>query len=243
MPKVTRKKHAMDEHEKAMRIANALLNMHGHASAYALLKRNYSGTRILNATTILSCLGKKVLDYHDGPFPRKLKEIHFKHACKMVKKVLSFFRYRCDRTKLMKTMLDEGGFVLTFPWSVIKDDEIQIPPMWKHSIFDNDLIDSDAFYLKTKAGVLSWWREFDVERSEPDSVVRVMVKFCDLFKDDISPLWNLCNVDHSRELVEEVYSECFADGKKEEDLIHMEKWILSLGYDQAVVDDIKGCLW
>ena len=104
---------------------------------------------------------------------------------------------------------------------------------------------SSTFYLSTKERVLEWFEGFnDAIRADPDSVKDTLVTFCDMFRENMTPLWELCNVEHNLDkFVEDVYSECFTDYTKEEDLEHVEEWILGLGYDKEFMDGIKEKLW
>lgn len=259
MPKIMREQNKKtkiveDDKEKVMRVTSLIMNRN---SVDQILSENFSEywrkRGAMKATDIVACIGENFDRYCDaldrmviGKTKREtLKQIYHDRACNKAKQVLRFFRQYCNRTTLMKNLLDEPE-IICFPWSVIKDDEIEHPDyiMWRDSVFENDVLDHpDSFYLKSKARVLEWWKEFDTQRSDPESIVKVMVTFYDLFKEDVGRLWDMCNVEHSLDLVEEIYSECFADGKQEQDLKHMEKWILSLGYSQSDMDGIKANLW
>lgn len=245
-----------DPNEKAQRIANVIMNSN-FGSVDNILIENFSEYWLkrgaMRATDIVACIGKHFDSYCialdrisllDKTHRHNLKTMYYDKACKRVKQVLCLFRKKCNRKRLMKNLLDEDGVI--FPWSVIKDDDLDHSDytLWRHNVFKEDLLYStENFYMGTKIRVLQWFAEFEVERSNPESVVEVLVKFCDLFKNDIHQLWNLCKVNHSRRFVEEVYSRCFEEHDSEEDLKHMEHWILSLGYTQSVVDEIKSCLW
>ena len=245
--------------EKAERVAREILKdnkclystMRLIWKNYEISEREKKGHEI--ATDILAYFSNYFDVFCNSKFPlaKKVKEKEFDRVCGLAKNVLFLFRMDCDRWKLMRKLLEDGCYVTAFPWSVIKDDLLMETHGKEYmecqvSVFQCDLGSefSNTFYLATKERVLKWFGGFDKTiRSDPESVKDMLVAFCDVFCDDIIPLWKLCNVDHSREFVEEVYSECFTDAEKEEDLKHVEKWMISLGYDRDIVKEIKKWLW
>lgn len=254
IPAKRRKVTWHDENDKAKGIARLLLIkkngpvsqiIHQHYSEY-WLKRG-----AMKATDIVAHLAlefDKYCDYVDrcaSGRKLKLKGEFFKNACKNARRVLNCFRKKCNRVRLMKNLLDRPD-VAAFPWNVIMDEELKSLPeytKWQSSVFESNIenmVVDDIFYLKSKQNVLGWWSQFDAQRSDPDSVMKVLIAFYPLFQ-DVTPLWQMANVTHTREFVEELYLELFTD-HKDDDLKPIEQWIISLGYSQTIIDEMKEVL-
>ena len=254
-----RQKREEDPVEKAHRVAMAILN--GRHGVYTTLCNEYpKGERAekghIIATNILEELGESFERLKEMSLSRKARELEFDRVCGLAKKVVhclrvEFFGAKCNRLKILESLLEDGGYTTVFPWRVMKDDLLMRThekeyTKLQHDIFQCDLGSdtSSTFYLSTKERVLQWFESFnDAIRADPESVKDVLVTFCDMFCDDITPLWRLCKVEHTPDFVEEVYSECFTDYAKEEDLKHVEDWILGLGYSKEFMDGIKESLW
>ena len=257
MPKITRKANykndeiVEDYNEKSQRVANTIMNSDSNC-VDRILSENFSDYCLERgagrAAHIVECIGKNFESFcsaHDKvslqkQYREEVKQKQYDRACDRVKRVLQFYRLKCNRKRLMMNLLAEGN---PFPWSVIKDDELEHPDFatWRRNAFENDLLYFDCtFYLNTKARVLEWLAEFESERSEQAFVIQLLTKFSHLFKDDITPLWSLCNATLSRELVQLVLEEY----DSEEDAKPMEEFFVKrLGYRQSVIDRMKEGLW
>ena len=254
-----RQKHQKREDpvDKAHRVAMAILN--GRHGVYTTLNTEYSkGERAekghIIAKDILGELGESFERFTKISLSRKARELEFDRVCGLAKRVVhclrvEFFGVKCNRLKILESLLEDGGYTTVFPWRVMEDDLLMQTHEKEYTKLQRDIFQCDlrsdtssTFYLSTKERVLEWFEGFnDAIRADPESVKDVLVTFCDMFRDDMKPLWKLCKVEHTPEFVEEVYSEC--GYAKEEDTKHVEDWILGLGYSKEFMDGIKESLW